>query len=164
MSCFFHQNKENVAQCPQCGKYLCRECGSLTTGGLCYACSKQIHDNAKNELIFTIISCIVMIICYIVGVIFTTNENQNMGILFFTIGGIIPAWKILTRIADRLFGVRAYAGMMLVIAFFVKLILSIFLGFTMIFVYIVKLLINIINYVRISKDMKIINNNFVNIA
>ena len=169
VSCFFHQNKENVAQCPQCGKYLCRECGSLTKGGLCYACSKQIHDNAKKELIFTITASIFAIICFIVGIILITSNGTDsntywVGFALFAVGGFVPAWRLLGKIADRLFGDRYYAGLVLVAVLAFKFAFSMILGCFMFIIYTIKSVIGIINYVRISKDMKIINNNFVNIV
>ena len=47
MGCYYHEEKEPVAQCPPCGKYLCKECASLTQGGICYDCTKKLHDDAN---------------------------------------------------------------------------------------------------------------------
>ena len=45
--CYYHEEKEPVAQCPSCGKYLCKECARLTQGGIRYDCTKKLHDDAN---------------------------------------------------------------------------------------------------------------------
>lgn len=169
MGCYYHEEKEPVAQCPSCGKYLCKECARLTQGGICYDCTKKLHDDAKDTAIATIVLAVIAILCGIIGMsLYGSSDGFDttvgkVGFSLWLIGGIIPAWRLLSSIANALFGVRVYEGFMIIIAFVIKLMLSIILGAFMFIVYLFKGISAIISYRNVSKDMKLIDECFINI-
>ena len=41
MNCYYHPNRRAVAQCPDCGKGLCRECASRYEKPICMNCNEK---------------------------------------------------------------------------------------------------------------------------
>lgn len=42
MNCFYHNDRPAVAQCVECGKFLCTECASKRTPVVCDGCAEEI--------------------------------------------------------------------------------------------------------------------------
>ncbi|MCR4897665.1 MAG: hypothetical protein K5892_00410 [Acholeplasmatales bacterium] len=158
MSCYYHTDREPIGTCPICNKQLCKDCFELTVGHICFDCSMAMHSEAKKNLIVTCIIAILSIIAFFVGVILM-NKGDNMlwvGGLIYLIACIVPAWRFLGWLANKMFGPREYFGYMILIAFIIKLILAIFISLVVPFVYIILLIIAIVRYVKINKDMKLV--------
>lgn len=50
MKCFYHQDRDAVAQCVDCGKFLCKECADAYSPCLCEDCaSKRKADNQRQN-------------------------------------------------------------------------------------------------------------------
>lgn len=84
MNCFYHQNKEAGGQCPNCGKYLCRECHSIMTNHFCIDCTSNSYAQAKGAGIRGLITCAVMIIIGVLIGIYLLGgwmDNVWIGIL-----------------------------------------------------------------------------------
>lgn len=49
MKCFYHEKKDAVATCQNCGKGLCKTCASKQSSCLCEECIKDISKNEAFE-------------------------------------------------------------------------------------------------------------------
>lgn len=159
MGCYYHEGVEDVAICPQCGKKLCRGCASLTVGGVCYNCAMQSHlkvqKTFKTDLILAIICSIVCIISLIL--IFLKVELSALGII---IVGIVPAWRILTWLANSILPPRVYAVWLYILLTIVKAILAFFLSAIVPIIYIIKVIVGISKFRTTKKEIEILNSNF----
>ena len=51
MKCFYHEDREAVSQCVDCGKFLCKECASKYKPILCDDCyEERIAQNQANNI------------------------------------------------------------------------------------------------------------------
>lgn len=156
MSCYYHSDREPVGTCPTCNKQLCKDCFELTVGHVCYDCAKEIHRQAKSSLKLSTIIAIITVTAGIVGIILM-SQGGNMNFIgggIYILACIVPAWKFLSKLANKILGPREYFGLMIFFAFFIKLLLAIFISLVVPFVYIVLAIMSIINYNRVNKDMK----------
>ena len=102
MVCVNHRDREAVAQCSECGAYICAECAQKSEplksvcGTLCPSCYRdkitQTRDYYSGQRKKKLASAIVSLICYVLGWIFAAAIP---GMVFTVIGivliGIYPA-------------------------------------------------------------------------
>ncbi|RIA78033.1 hypothetical protein EI71_00610 [Anaeroplasma bactoclasticum] len=161
MICYYHSNREAVGTCPGCGKNLCKDCFDLTTGHYCYDCAKNSHDEVKAELKGGVIWCSIVLIATAIFIFFFTGpqmfkEQGIVGGIIYVLACFFPAWKICTRLADRILGDRLYAGMMLIAAFVIKVLLALLISAIVPIIYLINLFINIHRFRFVKKDMEAI--------
>lgn len=50
MGCYEHPEKTVVATCPNCGKFMCRDCAEKYKSKLCESCEKERIENQKAQV------------------------------------------------------------------------------------------------------------------
>ncbi len=50
MKCYYHESKDAVGTCKDCGKSLCKTCVDKYESGLCEACEKKRKEKIQKEL------------------------------------------------------------------------------------------------------------------
>ena len=143
MACYYHNNREEVAKCIDCGKYLCSECASHINPPTCSSCAKQYAKKAQTELYQSVIIAIALLI---VGIIFSIWIGNPTGMLFI---GIPFGWRILNMLTPRFFIWMPIMGW--VIYFLIKFLLSYIIGFIALPIYVFRQVKNINNAVKASK-------------
>ena len=163
MSCFYHSDRDAVATCPQCGKYLCHDCASVTTDGICYNCAIAANEEVKNIFKAETITFVILLIGVIVSFCLIGNSNKDyltIGWIVLIICGVIPAWKFLTRVADAILGNRVYVGAVWFGVIIFKAVLSLFVSIFMPFWYGIKFFINLNRYLKVKKNMKLLEEHY----
>lgn len=111
MVCFTHHDREAVAQCTECGAYVCTDCAQKTAslkdsfGTLCPNCGRNklealrdFYRGQRNKKLGRIIG---MAICYIAGLILMLVVARKLdmpilsavGLILCGLYGAIAAWK-----------------------------------------------------------------------
>ena len=115
MKCEKHINEEAVAQCQNCGSYLCQTCSEATAdakesfGSLCLDCYKEKlvemgsfyyekKKKTKSKLIFSIVTfAIGLVIAAVFGIQLLADSTNSEALTYFIIGyalcGVLPAWN-----------------------------------------------------------------------
>lgn len=57
MNCYYHTNRQAVAQCPDCGKGLCKECASKYEKPICTPCNKKRGKEGIKTYVMPIMVC-----------------------------------------------------------------------------------------------------------
>ena len=67
MNCFYHPEKEAVAQCTECNKGLCNECATRFNKPICDSCARKV---LKSQLSYywtpLIVSVVLFVVVYII--------------------------------------------------------------------------------------------------
>jgi hypothetical protein len=169
MNCYYHNDVGSVAQCTDCGKYLCKSCASHYEIPLCKECALQRNENLKklafknlgNLGIGVVIGIVLMIFEIKVGIVtFSGVGDCIIGIIAFIILGIAVAgipigWKSLNKITPNIFIWLPLIGW--VIYFIVKICLSFFVGIFVLFINTIK---GLIQYLKSNKNQKFIYENY----
>lgn len=50
MECYKHEGRKVVGSCPQCGKFMCKECTEKYESHLCEECEAKVQEKAKKQL------------------------------------------------------------------------------------------------------------------
>jgi hypothetical protein len=105
MNCFKHTDEPAVANCPDCGKGLCKECAGLYEMPICSECNlkrvQQDKANAKKDIVRFYLPSILMFVAGFAIMIFFEIDDGNtfgaslgtgifMGYLF---AGCIWGWR-----------------------------------------------------------------------
>lgn len=124
MKCSKHYERDAVSQCVDCGKALCPECTEKFTVPLCDQCALN-RINADKQLLVK--NSIIMIVLFIIGFLWSEQESFFQRILLgYFFAGIPWGWSILTKITPNMFLFMSWFGW--IIYFFIKLMLSMFIG------------------------------------
>jgi len=158
MSCYYHEGREEVAVCPQCGKQLCRDCASLTQEGLCYNCAMANNETVKNVFIKDTVWFIVLLIGFIVSVSLLTNygfegTEGTIGIIIFVLVGVGPAWRLLSRNTKSSGTVYVEDGQTVFGLLIFKGLLALFLSIFMPISYFIKFFVNLRNFIKVKKNI-----------
>ncbi len=163
MACYYHAGREDVATCPQCGKKLCHDCASITVEGICYNCAMSNNLNVKKAFFTDLVILFILIAVAITGTVMmyvSGGDLATVGCLLIIGVGFVPSWRTLTAIADKILGVRAYVGAMLLLAIIFKILFSAILAIFMPFWYLIKFFINLSTYSKIKKNIANIEANY----
>ena len=132
MNCYHHEKEEAVAQCRNCGKFLCRRCASLYNMPLCAECARTEQEALREDLkkrigIGVAIGIVTLIGQFISGI---GNGNGSMllkAIPIAYIAGSIPfGWRALSSITPKVFLYLPILGWL--IYFAIKLYISLMIG------------------------------------
>lgn len=140
MKCFCHNDRDAVAQCSKCGKFLCSECAEAWEPPLCPSCGKAISSYNKSS---AAASLILTMILFALGSVFTgyayfSNDSnfysfgeKIFGIVFFgyVTASIPSGWRSLSGITSNFFLILPGIGWLFYFA--IKLVLSSLVGFVM---------------------------------
>lgn len=156
--CYYHQGREAVGQCQECGKFLCYDCFNLTVGHLCYDCAQALNRQRKKEMLFNLVTTIVLTAIWIAAFI-TMRFNSTVSLILLLIAGIYPARRMLTYISRRFFPSLIVTWFVYGLMFIIKLILAFICSIFMLPYYIIKLIISIVKYTKENKNYKLIEEN-----
>ena len=170
MNCVKHQEIVAIATCENCGVGLCSDCVNVSeyrieNKPLCRDCNYQLANEllSKNQtekgklLIKSIINAVFLIL----GVI-AFFSNPVTGVILFAIGGIPAAWKIVkpsekdkmqNKIDDAIADQKDVGGgfVNMIIRFLMTGIITVIFGAI---AAPVLLIINIVKFVKIDKEIK----------
>lgn len=135
MKCFYHNDRDAVAQCSECGKFLCSECAEAWEPPHCPTCGKSKSSYNKSS---AAASLIVTGIFFVFGGILAFaaygGTDFSLGLKLFGIllwGYIfasLPAgWRKLSGLTSRFFLALPIIGWLFYFA--IKAFLSFFVGF-----------------------------------
>lgn len=108
MNCFNHEDRSAVAQCVDCGVFLCRECASKYNPALCDRCFRERqeeqaryvqaerHDQQMSEKKFMKTVTIFSIVGFIIGVYTCFESAKGLGQVIITLPFSIPIILIYT--------------------------------------------------------------------
>ena len=108
MNCYYHNDIPAVAQCSECGKFLCQNCIDNTSPVLCGECSDYIvqqstYDKMKSEKKFKrgLIICFLISIPYALGcLIYGRILEAAMFLIMITCAPY--GWRELRKLRDKL--------------------------------------------------------------
>ncbi|MGN0154843.1 MAG: B-box zinc finger protein [Lachnospiraceae bacterium] len=131
MKCYYHGDREAVAQCTECGKALCRECADIYSPVLCNECAGARNADNKMQLVKDSILCVGMMI---VGGWFYFSMVGGVGggnllsalLVIILFGGVPFGWEALNKIQPGIFLIMPIIGW--VIYFMIKLTLAFLIG------------------------------------
>lgn len=118
MRCFYHPDRDAVAQCVDCGRGLCHECASKWNPPTCDGCGVSYAEIAKKRLALIRGFGIAGIICGIIGCVITLvvssdSSSFNPLVVVFAIlmmplfayeyAAIPVGWAKLNKITSRMF-------------------------------------------------------------
>lgn len=145
MKCFCHHDRDAVAQCSECGKFLCSECAEVWEPPLCPSCGKSISSYNKSSAAASLILTVILFVLgsLFIGYMYSIDSDLSFGqklfgILFFgyVIASIPSGWKALSGITSKFFLILPVVGWLFY--FGIKLGLSVIVGFVMLPVETVK--------------------------
>lgn len=129
MKCANHPELDAVATCVDCGKGLCSDCSSAYEFPICENCNSGRVAGEKKELMKNIA---LTILFFIIGGYFAVSSGGSVNIVAvivigYLFAGIPWGWSFLNKITPSIFLFLPLIGW--VIYFFIKGILSFFIGF-----------------------------------
>lgn len=123
MNCYYHPGRPAVAQCPDCGKGLCRQCATQYRKPICPDCNQSLgREESKNYIKPLVICAVLFFVGCAVGACNELGSLQTGYILASLYGGWGATGLLFSRIFISL-DLRSIA-----IYFLVRIILSIFVG------------------------------------
>ena len=75
MNCFYHPEKEAVAQCTECNKGLCNECATRFNKPICDSCARKV---LKSQLSYYWTPLIVSVVLFVVVYIICSQQALSM--------------------------------------------------------------------------------------
>lgn len=153
MKCANHPTLDAVATCVDCGKGLCSDCSSAYEFPICENCNAGRVGDEKKVLTRNIA---LTVLFFILGFYFANSSAgsfQLVGgiVIGYIFAGIPWGWSFLNKITPSIFLFLPLIGW--VIYFFIKGILSLFIGF-------IALPIKLFQIFRDSKRLKEISSTF----
>ncbi|MCF8260042.1 MAG: DUF2180 family protein [Melioribacteraceae bacterium] len=129
MKCANHPESDAVGTCVDCGKGLCSECLNQYEFPICDSCNSVRADGEKKELTKNIA---LTVLFFAIGFYFANSSAgsfQLVGgiVIGYLFAGIPWGWSFLNKITPSIFLFLPLIGW--VIYFFIKGILSFFIGF-----------------------------------
>lgn len=121
MKCFYHEDREAVGTCQECGKSLCKECASKYTPVTCEDCHVAIVARARNErekakqdalidskseIIKAIVIGIISSAIFVGFTYFVAQERDVKTLLYWAFWGLgFPwGWSLISRIIPTFYG------------------------------------------------------------
>lgn len=133
MRCYYHPHRYAVAQCPDCGKGLCKECASRYQKPICKSCNDIRGKNEIKDYSKPLFVCAAM---FIIGCLVGSGLGGDailMGYLFTCIYG---GWSIVGMFFSNIFvtldlnSIVLYYGLRIVLSAVIGIFATpIFLGY-----------------------------------
>ena len=133
MNCYYHPDTPAVAQCSECGRFICSHCISKKYHNFCKKCARSADAQAAEEnRRFIRRTIIIFVVAFLAIGIPLASESFFIGIsagVFAAYGfaSIPTGWRRLSNIQPSMFLFLPLIGWL--IYFGIKLFLSIFIGF-----------------------------------
>lgn len=143
MKCFYHPERDAVAQCNECNKGLCHECASKWDPPHCDGCGISVKDVASVQMktikTFFVVGVVIGII-YCIGMFaLTVGESFTAGlfslllsvvlipIMGYGLAGWVVGWRKLSNFTSKFFLFLPIIGWLIYLS--IKLFLAYFVGF-----------------------------------
>lgn len=149
MKCFYHNDRDAVAQCSECGKFLCSECAEAWEPPHCPSCGKAKLSYNKSSAAASLILAVILFLitaAFVWGVNASDGYELNIAqILFigYMVAAIPSGWRILSGLTSKFFLILPGIGWLFYFA--VKLWLAALAG-------IVALPVDIVKFIRTIKQ------------
>ena len=148
MKCYYHPERDAVAECVECSKGLCNECADKRNPPTCDGCGVSEYDVAVYKLKKIKKFAVIGLICGILGAVALiaglnsaslSIDGGGAVVLYVMIGLWVPlvctyalacipvGWEKLNKLTSRLFLFLPIVGW--IIYFFLKLMLAVTVGF-----------------------------------
>jgi hypothetical protein len=118
-SCYFHPSDASAANCPSCGKNLCRNCASRVYQGMCHACQEQVNKALSQEAyaetekqrniakVFGVLAIIALVISFCAASGNKTSSPIGVSLIigyatWAFLWGVPTVWNILGAISAKL--------------------------------------------------------------
>lgn len=128
MKCAYHYDQDAVAQCVDCGVFLCPECAERYTPIVCVSCAAARVKAVKAAAVRTIVVSIIMgLVGGFLG--YAGTHNLIMMLAFFLLFAGLPwGWGFLNRITPTVFLFIPLLGWLIygIIKFTLSLVVGIF--------------------------------------
>lgn len=156
-NCYYHQNQEAVGQCQSCGKFICLDCFNLTQGHICYDCAQQMNSKYKKNLLINLIITLIIVAAWIVAIVLMDKPDMEVySYLIILVVGVVPAWRMLSVVTNRMFSNTVFIGGALAAYVIVKAVFSLVCSIAMLPYYLIKLIAGIVKFIKQSKNYKLI--------
>lgn len=123
MNCYYHPNRNAVAQCIDCHKGLCQQCATIYTIPICNKWNEKRQINERMEYIKPLVICLIL---YIIGYnieIMGPDKTFGAYMMMCAYGG----WKFINRFCPAVF---IWFSLKSIIMFYlIKFAISMFIGF-----------------------------------
>lgn len=148
MGCYNHPSRTVVANCPKCGKFMCKECAEKYESKLCDSCEKErleqvkknreakvenLHKQAKNVKKDTIkdlvVAAVLSIVCAVIG--FSIGNSDGNGLsMAWMFAGFPWGWKLINQVmTGNLMGwLIVLTEKFWIVAYIIKFALALFIG------------------------------------
>lgn len=102
MNCFYHPDRPAVAQCPDCGKGLCRECASKYEKPICTECNNKRGKSATINYAKPLIVCAIL---FVVGCMMANSLGlgDTPAIIGYILTCIYGGWSIVNIFFSNIF-------------------------------------------------------------
>ena len=100
MNCYYHPSRPAVAQCPDCGKGLCRECASAYVKPICRDCNRQRAGHERASYIRTLVGCIVF---FIIGCVIGNKTGEPPVLIGYVLACLYGGWSSVERLFANIF-------------------------------------------------------------
>ncbi len=147
MKCFYHNDRDAVAQCSECGKFLCSDCAEKWEPPLCPSCGKSISSYNRSSAAASLILTVILLVLggLFTGFMYFSTDStfysfgeKIFGVVLYSymIAGFPAGWRKLSGLTSRLFLALPVVGW--VFYFGIKIGLSAIVGLVMLPVETVK--------------------------
>ena len=129
MNCYYHNHKDAVGTCQDCGKGLCRECMDTFTIPVCESCNSIRWANMRQTAMFELRMMLLFAICGTAFCLYNGGNVASWGVIFLPLAwaGIYAGWKCLDCITSKVFLFLPIGGW--VLYFFIKLLASVLISY-----------------------------------
>lgn len=100
MRCYYHPHRYAVAQCPDCGKGLCKECASKFKKPICRECNKQRGKDDIKSYAKPLVVCFIM---FIIGYLFGNSLGEDALLMGYIFTCIYGGWSIVNMFFANIF-------------------------------------------------------------
>lgn len=104
MKCFYHTDRDAVAQCTVCGKALCAECAHTWDRPVCHQCAMEEIDREERSCRSMLIACAIGALLGLTMTVELSTGYPQMSMLFlmaplyaWVFAGVPAGWSFLSR-------------------------------------------------------------------
>ena len=100
MRCYYHPHRYAVAQCPDCGKGLCKECASKYQRPICKSCNEKRGRNDLKNYSKPLFVCTIM---FAIGCLIGSSMGEDAIIMGYLFTCIYGGWSIVGMFFQNIF-------------------------------------------------------------
>lgn len=153
MNCYYHDQNNSVAQCPDCKRGLCKNCSNKFSIPICASCNNSWGNIEKRLIYYEIFATVGvgLILAFFLSSVMYSRPNHSISVkeyipLLYTYFGVYPGWKLLNEIFPKFYFNFSISYFVLL---FIKFISSFFVGAIVLPIVIYK---NINRLIQLNKN------------